>query len=58
MNKFATFKRFTLEGLNAATSSIGQLVESAVEAGVQNIQFGMAHRGRLNTLYCVFDKPA
>ena len=58
VSKFPTYKRFTIEGLNSATSSLGQLVESAVEVGVDSIQFGMAHRGRLNALHCVFDKPA
>jgi len=33
-------------------------VETAAEEGVQTIQIGMAHRGRLNTLHCVLDKPA
>jgi len=57
-NKFANFKRFGIEGLNSGTTALGQLVESAANLGVENIQFGMAHRGRLNTLHCVFEKPA
>lgn len=32
---------------------MGQLVESAAESGVENVVFGMAHRGRLNALHCV-----
>lgn len=56
--KFSNFKRFGIEGLNAGTTALGQLAESAAEEGVENIVFGMAHRGRLNALHCVFDKPA
>lgn len=56
--KFANYKRFGIEGLNSGTTALEQLVESAALSGVENIQFGMAHRGRLNALHCVFDKPA
>jgi 2-oxoglutarate dehydrogenase E1 component len=57
-NKFGNFKRFGIEGLNAATTALGQLVETAALLGVENIQFGMAHRGRVNALHCIFEKPA
>ena len=57
-NKFGNYKRFGVEGLNSATSALSQLVESAAESGVENLVLGMAHRGRLNTLHCVLDKPA
>ena len=57
-SKFANFKRFGIEGLNSGTTALGQLVESAVSHGVENILFGMAHRGRLNALHCMFQKPA
>lgn len=57
-SKFGNFKRFGIEGLNAATSALGELVESSAKFGAENILFGMAHRGRLNALHCVFDKPA
>ncbi len=57
-NKFANFKRFGIEGLNAGTSALGALVEATVEEGFERLFLGMAHRGRLNTLHCVFEKPA
>lgn len=44
--------------MNSATSALEELVESAAKSGVENLVLGMAHRGRLNTLHCVFDKPA
>jgi 2-oxoglutarate dehydrogenase E1 component len=56
--KFANFKRFGVEGLNAFTSALGKLVEVAAESKVEHIVMGMAHRGRLNSLHCVFEKPA
>jgi len=33
------------------------MVDRAKDHGVSNLVLGMAHRGRLNTLACVFDKP-
>jgi len=57
-SKFANYKRFGTEGLNSGTTALGQLVESAASHGVENILFGMAHRGRLNALHCIFEKPA
>jgi len=56
--KFSQYRRYGGEGLNAGTGALGQLVESAAEAGVENIVMGMAHRGRLSALHCVFDFPA
>lgn len=57
-NKFGNFKRFGIEGLNSATCALEQLAETSAELGAKNLILGMAHRGRLNTLHCVFDKPA
>jgi len=33
------------------------MVDRAKDLGITNLVLGMAHRGRLNTLACVFDKP-
>ena len=52
-SKFSNFRRYGVEGLNSGTTALNQLVESAAEAGVENVVFGMAHRGRLNALHCV-----
>jgi 2-oxoglutarate dehydrogenase complex dehydrogenase (E1) component-like enzyme len=37
---------------------MGKLVEVAAGNKTEHIVFGMAHRGRLNALHCVFGKPA
>lgn len=37
---------------------MGELFETAAEHGAEYLVLGMAHRGRLNALHCLFDKPA
>lgn len=34
------------------------MAENSARLGAKNLVLGMAHRGRLNTLHCVFNKPA
>lgn len=55
--KYSSSKRFGVEGLDSAISGLEKMVDTAKEFGLTNMVFGMAHRGRLNTLACVFDKP-
>ena len=55
--KYSSSKRFGIDGLDATISGMEMLVDSAKEKGVSQVIIGMAHRGRLNTLACVFDKP-
>ena len=50
-------KRFSLEGAEAAIPAIHTLVEAAPDLGVEEIVIGMAHRGRLNVLANILDKP-
>lgn len=33
------------------------LIEKSSDLGIKEVILGMAHRGRLNTLTCVFKKP-
>ena len=56
-SKFTTHKRFGLEGLESVVSGLKSFVDTAVESGLQDITFGMPHRGRLNVLANVFRKP-
>ena len=44
-------------GLSKSRSIIDNLVQTSVAHDVNYIGFGMAHRGRLNALRNVFDKP-
>lgn len=55
--KYSSSKRFGIDGLDSAVAGLEKLVDTAKEQGATNVVVGMAHRGRLNTLACVFDKP-
>ncbi len=50
-------KRFSLEGAESLIPAIHSLVELAPELGVEEVVVGMAHRGRLNVLANILDKP-
>lgn len=43
--------------MNSGISGLGYLTEVAADQGIENIVFGMAHRGRLSALHCVLEKP-
>jgi len=50
-------KRFSLEGAAALIPMLDALVEAAAGLGVEQLAIGMPHRGRLNVLAHVLDKP-
>jgi len=50
-------KRFSLEGAETLIAGMDFLVEEAARAGIVEIVFGMAHRGRLNVLANILQKP-
>jgi 2-oxoglutarate dehydrogenase E1 component len=54
--KFVGQKRFSIEGLEVLVPGIDALVQKGSEKGVEQFVFGMAHRGRLNTLTNIFEK--
>ena len=54
--KFPGTKRFSVEGLENSIVAIDAVVLESVNAGVNEIVLGMAHRGRLNTLTKVMRK--
>jgi 2-oxoglutarate dehydrogenase E1 component len=56
--KFLGKKRFSLEGGESVIPLLDRLIERAGSQGVTEIVIGMAHRGRLNVLVNVLEKPA
>ncbi|WP_270937117.1 2-oxoglutarate dehydrogenase E1 component [Falsiroseomonas oryzae] len=55
--KYATTKRFGLEGGESTIPALETVIEVAAGLGVNEVTIGMAHRGRLNVLVNVLRKP-
>ncbi|MBP6704818.1 MAG: multifunctional oxoglutarate decarboxylase/oxoglutarate dehydrogenase thiamine pyrophosphate-binding subunit/dihydrolipoyllysine-residue succinyltransferase subunit, partial [Vicinamibacteria bacterium] len=55
--KYVGHKRFSLEGLESTIPLLDELLSLAARAGVADAVLGMAHRGRLNVLANVLEKP-
>jgi 2-oxoglutarate dehydrogenase E1 component len=55
--RFPGTKRFGLDGGEAMVPALEQVIKRGGNLGVDEIVFGMAHRGRLNTLAAVMGKP-
>jgi 2-oxoglutarate dehydrogenase E1 component len=49
--------RFSIEGLDMLVPVLDEVIGDAAEAGTRNILLGMAHRGRLNVMAHVLNKP-
>src|SRR5918993_2141075 len=49
--------RFSIEGLDMLVPVLDEIIGDAAEFGVRNILIGMAHRGRLNVMAHVLNKP-
>lgn len=49
--------RFSIEGLDTMVPILDEIIGDAAENGVYNVLIGMAHRGRLNVLAHVLEKP-
>jgi 2-oxoglutarate dehydrogenase E1 component len=55
--KFVGQKRFSLEGAEAIIPSLDAVIERGAELGIEEFIIGMAHRGRLNVLANILEKP-
>ncbi|MCE3255882.1 MAG: sucA [Rickettsiaceae bacterium] len=55
--RFPGAKRFSVEGGDSSIAAIEKIIDVAAKDGVKKIIFGMAHRGRLNVLTGVMQKP-
>jgi 2-oxoglutarate dehydrogenase E1 component len=49
--------RFSIEGVDIMVPILDEVIAEAAEAGIANILIGMAHRGRLNVMAHVLNKP-
>ncbi|MGG1312150.1 2-oxoglutarate dehydrogenase E1 component [Cohnella laeviribosi] len=54
---FVGQKRFSVEGNDVLVALVDEIVHELTNDGVRNITMGMAHRGRLNVLAHVLNKP-
>src|SRR5216684_961398 len=50
-------KRFSLEGTDVLVPMLDEIIRGAIESGTGEVIIGMAHRGRLNVLAHVLEKP-
>ncbi len=55
--KYVGQKRFSLEGAEGTVAALDAMIDRAADLGVEEVVLGMAHRGRLNILANVFQKP-
>src|ERR1035437_9014426 len=54
---FPTVKRFSNEGGDALIPLVDELIEFGAQLGMDELNIGMAHRGRLNVLTHIMRKP-
>ena len=54
---FVNVKRFSIEGVDALVPMIDEAIERGAHGGARSVVVGMAHRGRLNVLTHILNKP-
>ncbi len=55
--KFIGQKTFSLQGGESLIPALDSVIEKGAELGIEEFVIGMAHRGRLNVLANILDKP-
>ena len=50
-------KRFSIEGVDTLVPMLDEIIGQALETGTREVAMGMAHRGRLNVLAHILEKP-
>lgn len=55
--KWPAEKRFGVEGLEVMMPCVKQIIDKSTLYGVEHVVIGMAHRGRLNVLANILQKP-
>jgi len=55
--KFIGQKRFSLEGAESLIPALDAVIEKGAELGTEEFIIGMSHRGRLNVLANILEKP-
>lgn len=55
--RFSGAKRFSIEGGESLIPGLCELLQCASDHGVEVVHMGMAHRGRLNVLANVLERP-
>lgn len=56
--KYVGAKRFSITGGDTLIPMLGVMLEESGKHGVEEVVVGMAHRGRLNVLHNIMNKPA
>jgi 2-oxoglutarate dehydrogenase E1 component len=49
--------RFSVEGIDALVPMLDEVIKGAAESGAEEVIIGMAHRGRLNVLAHILERP-